>query len=194
MFGSGCDNITALLVNRYVSFIWTNHSPYDLTDNEHLASWQSLQCNSTTMYNQHNKSFYWISNISDQKWRFLSAYPHLLMLWFNSGKSWSRTVSPLFFLGGTPETNFSYSEEFLPMIKFTDQKKMTVGTAIQFAKLLSRKFICKELLYTYVSLHWKTKTTEAYLFGNCPGISKFKIFMFIVRDFSWNPHWSSTGH
>jgi hypothetical protein len=35
MLGSGCDNITALLVNRYVSFIYTHHSPYDITDIEH---------------------------------------------------------------------------------------------------------------------------------------------------------------
>ena len=50
------------------------------------------------------------------------------------------------------------------MIKFTDQKKLTVGTAIQFAKLLSSKLICKDLPYTCVSLHWKKKTTDAYFF------------------------------
>lgn len=71
------------------------------------------------------------------------------------------------------------------MINFTDQKKLTVGTANQFAKLLSRKLFVKSC---YIHTMKEKKTTEAYFFGNCPGISKFKIFMFKVRDFSRNPH------
>jgi hypothetical protein len=112
-------------------------------------------------------------------WMKISEFALTLTLWFNSGRSWSRTVSQPFFHGRTPKINFI----ILSMKKFTYQKKLIVGSTIQLLLNYCHGNIFVKSCYIQKSPYNVRKNNCCIfpvfwrIYGIFSGTSKFKMFL-----------------